>query len=285
MFVLGVGAALLASLLFNLGIALQGLEARIAPRALGLRFTIFGLLFRRWRWVFGWLLGIIGIGPQIVALDDAPFVVVQPTLAVGLLLLLYLGVREFGEPVGAPEVGGVLAIIVGVALVAYGAPGRNETQRGLLVVALVCAALAAVAFAPFLLRGTRWDTGMLVTVASGAGFGLTNIVTKLMSDAYSAGSLPAAGVWAALGLSMGVVATLTGMTAFQRLRATTVVPVSTAVQTFLPIVLEPVYLREDWGTAKLAGVPLLLGLVCAGVGTLLVSRAEAVGKLASRANL
>ncbi len=285
MFVLGVGAALLASLLFNLGIALQGLEARIAPRALGLRFTIFGLLFRRWRWVFGWLLGIIGIGPQIVALDDAPFVVVQPTLAVGLLLLLYLGVREFGEPVGAPEVGGVLAIIVGVALVAYGAPGRNETQRGLLVVALVCAALAAVAFAPFLLRGTRWDTGMLVTVASGAGFGLTNIVTKLMSDAYSAGRLPAAGVWAALGLSMGVVATLTGMTAFQRLRATTVVPVSTAVQTFLPIVLEPVYLREDWGTAKLAGVPLLLGLVCAGVGTFLVSRAEAVGKLASRANL
>ncbi len=152
----------------------------------------------------------------------------------------------------------MFAIIVGVALVAYGAPGRNETQRGLLVVALVCAAIAAVALAP--------------------------ILVKLMSDAYSAGRLPAAGAWAAIGLSLGVVATLTGMTAFQRLRATTVVPVSTAVQTFMPIVLEPVYLRESWSTAKLSGVPLIVGLVCAGVGILLVSRADAVGKLAARAN-
>jgi len=55
---------------------------------------------------------------------------------------------------------------------------------------------------------------------------------------------------------MGTTATLVGMTAFQRLAATTVVPVSTSVQTFLPIVLEPVFLRERWASANLDGAPI-----------------------------
>ena len=284
MYAIGVAAALLASVLFNIGIALQGLEARAAPRKLELRLAMFALLLRRPRWVAGLLLGIIGIGPQIVALDYAPFVVVQPALAAGLLVLLVLGDRIFGESVGPAEFAGVLAIIGGLALVAFGAPSRNETQRSLLVVVLVCLGLAVIALAPFALRGTRLDRAPLVIVASGCGFGLTNIATKLMSDAFSAGRLPAAAAWASVGVVMGVAATLTGMTAFQRSQATTVVPVTTAVQTFVPIVLEPLFLRESWASAPLDGAPLVLGLVCALLGSVLVSRTKAVSGLVARAS-
>ena len=49
------------------------------------------------------------------------------------------------------------------------------------------------------------------------------------------------------------------MTAFQRLAATVVVPVSTAVQTFLPIVLEPFFLREHWSSASYGGGPIIGG--------------------------
>jgi drug/metabolite transporter (DMT)-like permease len=283
-FALGLGAALLASVLFNVGIALQGLEARKAPRRLELRPQLLVRLLRSRVWLLGWFLGLVGIGPQILALDDAPFVVVQPALAVGLLLLLVLGVRAFGERVGPAEIAGVLAIVGGVALVAYGAPTRAEAQRGLVVVVLVCAALGVPSLAPFAVRGTRLDTGMLAIVASGCGFGLTNIATKLMSDAFSAGHLAATAAWAVVGLAFGVAATLTGMTAFQRRQATTVVPVTTAVQTFLPILLEPLFLNERWANAALDGIPIAIGLALAFVGTVLVSRTRAVSALAASAS-
>jgi hypothetical protein len=71
------------------------------------------------------------------------------------------------------------------------------------------------------------------------------------------------------------------MTAFQRRRATTVVPVSTAVQTFLPIVLEPFFLRERWAAAPLAGAPIAAGLLVALVGTVVVARNEGASSLAT----
>jgi hypothetical protein len=67
MLLLGLGAALLASLLFNVGIVMQAFDARAVPRALGLRLGLLRQLFVRPRWVVGWLLGVVGVGPQIVA--------------------------------------------------------------------------------------------------------------------------------------------------------------------------------------------------------------------------
>jgi drug/metabolite transporter (DMT)-like permease len=280
-FAIGLTAALAASVLFNVGIALQGIEARAMPSSLSLRVSLLGRLLRRPRWALGWLLGIVGIGPQVLAFAYAPFVVVQPALASGLLVLLFLGARTFKERVTHWEIFGVFAIIGGVALVAWGAPPHAEAHRGGLTVIAVVAGISACGLVPFAVRGTRFDTGMLAVVASGCGFGATNIATKLMSDDVGLAEYGNAAAWAAAGLLLGVAATITGMTAFQRRRATTVVPVSTAVQTFLPIVLEPFFLRERWGAVRLAGAPILIGLVIALVGTVVVARNEALGKLAA----
>src|ERR1700676_2812223 len=106
MLLAGLGSALLASVLFNVGIVLQAVDARVAPRALGYRLGLLGRLLRRPRWVLGFALGIVGIGPQVVAYSKAPFVVVQPMLALGLLLVLALGVHMLGESVGIREIAG-----------------------------------------------------------------------------------------------------------------------------------------------------------------------------------
>jgi drug/metabolite transporter (DMT)-like permease len=280
---LGVGAALLASVLFNVGIALQALEARKAPKDLNLRIGLLGRLFRRPLWVIGLALGGVGVAPQVLAFADAPFVVVQPALAVGLVLLLVLGSRTLGEHVGYPEVLGVAAIVVGVALVAWGAPPHSETHRAGLAVVGVVSALGVVAVAPFPLRGTQLDSPVFATVASGCGFGATNICTKLMSDDLGIAHYANGVVWALVGLGLGAAATITGMSAFQRRPATMVVPVSTAVQTFLPIVLEPLFLRERWSSADLAGAPIAGGLALALLGTILVTRTRAVSDLAAGA--
>jgi drug/metabolite transporter (DMT)-like permease len=192
MYALGLAAALVASVLFNVGLALQAREARAAPKSLSLRLSLVVRLLQRPKWLAGWLLGVIGISPQVLALSTAPFVVVQPALAVGLLLLLWIGSRHLGEHVGAPEWIGVFGIVAGVALVAAGAPGHTETHRGGAAVIGVVAGLSIPSLLPFAVRGTRFDSSLLVIVASGTGFAATNVATKLMSDDIGGGSFGSA---------------------------------------------------------------------------------------------
>jgi drug/metabolite transporter (DMT)-like permease len=281
---LGIAAALVASVLFNLGIVLQALDARSAPRELGYRVALLTRLVRRPRWMLGFLLGLIGIVPQVIAYAHAPFVVVQPTLAVGLLLVLVLGIHLLGESVGLRELAGVVAILGGVALVAWGAPQHSDVHRSGVAVIAVVAALCAAGLAPFALRGTRLDTGMLAILAAGCGFAATNVATKLVGDDFDVGHAPSVIAWGAVVVVMGVVATLTNMTAFQRRAATIVVPVSTSVQTFLPIVLEPLFLREHWGSASHDGLPIVVGLALALAGNFLLAGTRVVSELIADAS-
>src|SRR5437762_12504259 len=76
--VAGIGAAVGASTLYSLGIALQALDAREAPHEEHLRLALARGLVRRGRWLFGTGLSILGWPLQIVALLLAPLVVVQP---------------------------------------------------------------------------------------------------------------------------------------------------------------------------------------------------------------
>jgi drug/metabolite transporter (DMT)-like permease len=280
----GLGAAILASVLFNVGIVLQAIDARVAPRSLSLKVGLLTRLLRRPVWVLGLLLGLVGVIPQAVAYSKAPFVLVQPVLALGLVIVLVLGVEILDEHVGRREILGVAGIIGGIALVAWGAPAHSEMHRGPVAVLAVFGGMAFAGILPFLVRGTRFDTGTLTMVAAGCGFGATNVATKLFGDDFNAGHYVNASLWGAAGLAMGIVATLVNMTAFQRRPATRVVPVSTAVQTFLPIVLEPFFLVEHWGSAAADGVPIAAGLGVALAGIVLLSGSHAVSDMIAEAS-
>src|SRR5205823_1541090 len=98
--VAGIGAAVGASTLYSLGIALQALDAREAPHEEHLRLALARGLVRRGRWLFGTGLSILGWPLQIVALLLAPLVVVQPALAVGLLVLMFAGEHQHEQAHG-----------------------------------------------------------------------------------------------------------------------------------------------------------------------------------------
>jgi drug/metabolite transporter (DMT)-like permease len=282
-FLVGAAAALLASAMFNLGLALQALEARKAPKSLDLQVGLLWRLLRKPRWLLGQVLGTVGIAPQVYALSLAPFVVVQPLLAVGLLLLLAIGARVFGESVGLLGFIGVVAIIGGVGLVAWGAPAHSESHRGGIMVVGVAVFLAVLSLLPFALKHTPWDSAIVLMIASGAAFAGTNVATKLLSDDVGLRHWAQAASWGAFGLALGVTATITGMTAFRRRRATIVVPFTTSVQTFLPLLLEPLFLKEHWGSADFDGIPILIGVSIALIGTVLITRTDAVADLAADA--
>jgi drug/metabolite transporter (DMT)-like permease len=277
---LGLIAAALASAAFNVGIVLQAADARREPAAEGLRLSLLSHLARRKRWVAGFVLGGVGFVLQVVALSLAPFVVVQPVLAAGLLLMLYLGVRMLGERVGIAEVAGVLGITAGIALLAWGTPSGTEAVNSETAVISVMGTMTLISLVPFALRGRgRLDSANFVIVASALAYGASNIATKLVSDGAASGAWILVGAWLAVAAATGLIALTTEMTAFQRRPATFVVPVSFAVQTFVPVALEPIYLTERWGTAALSGVPLLTGLVLVCLGAVAVARTRAVSAL------
>jgi len=280
-YVIGIVCAVAASALFNGGIALQALEARRAPQTRSLRLSLLQVLLRRPLWVLGLALGLAGVVPQVVALDTAPFVVVQPLLAVGLLLLLVLGSRVLGEGVGAADWAAVAAIIGGVLLVAFGAPPHSEAHRGGIPVVAVVAGLSLPGALP-LLRRRGLTSPVVVLVACGLGFAATNVAAKLVGDDFALGHWPNAAAWAAVAAVDGVAATITNMSLFQVLPATLVVPVVTAVQTFFPIALEPLFLRERAPSAVEA-IGLVGGLALTLAGTLQLGRSRAVSGFVARA--
>src|ERR1035438_7266667 len=89
--VLGILAAAGASTFYSLGIALQAMDAKQAPREEHLRLALAWSLVRRGRWLLGTGLSILGFPLQVVALLLAPLAVVQPALAAGLLVLMVAG--------------------------------------------------------------------------------------------------------------------------------------------------------------------------------------------------
>jgi drug/metabolite transporter (DMT)-like permease len=280
-FVVGIVCAVVASLLFYVGIALQALEARVTPRSESLRLSLLQRLIRRPLWVLGLALGLLGVLPQAIALGTAPYVVVQPLLTVGLLLLLAVGSSVFEERVRPIEWLAVVAILVGVLLLAIAAPPHSEQHRGGAAVVAVVAALTIPALLP-LLRVPGLTSPTALMVSCGFGFAATNVAVKLLGDDVGQGHWWNATAWAAVAAVAGIAATITNMSVFQVSPVTVVVPVTTAVQSFLPVALEPLFLREHAPSAAEAAA-LAGGLALTLAATVLLARSPSVSGLFSRA--
>src|SRR6202020_10469 len=128
--VLGIGAAVCASTLYSVGVALQAMDAKESPEGEHLRLALAWRLVRRGRWLLGTGLSILGWPLQVIALLLAPLVVVQPALAAGLLVLMLMGQRLLGGRAGRREYIAMAAIILGVLGTALTAPQRTTTHTG-----------------------------------------------------------------------------------------------------------------------------------------------------------
>ncbi len=209
MLALGIVAAVGASVLYNASIALQALEAREVPGEHSLRLSLLGKLVRNRRWLGATALGLAGWPLEIVALLLAPLTVVQPCLASGLILLLWLGATRLGEAPGRREFVAVAAIVAGVGGVAWAAPERTTDHAGAVAIAAALALVAIPVLAPYALRarirhsphqggvdvGWARALGILMVISAGAGYAWTAIASKLLTDELAAGAIVVAAVW------------------------------------------------------------------------------------------
>jgi drug/metabolite transporter (DMT)-like permease len=279
---LGFVLALAAACCYEAGYAMQALEARRAPAEQALRPSLIGHLLKRPLWVGGIALSLLGWPLQIAALSQAPLTLVQPVLALGLLLLLVLGVRILGEPVGPRELAAVVLIIGSVAVFAWAAPRDVSNVEGGAGLVVALSVLIAVALAPYaiglLRRGA--NTMLLLVASAGAADGLAAFVAKIVAQDASEGELVALVLWAALVAGVVIVGLISESTALQRFAATRVAPTVLVMQIVIPVVLAPLVGGEGWSDTPLGGAVLGAALVAIAVGAGLLASSPAVAELA-----
>jgi drug/metabolite transporter (DMT)-like permease len=280
---LGFGLALAAAACYETGYALQALEARKAPGERALRPSLMTYLLSRPVWLGATALSLVGWPLQILALEHAPLTLVQPTLALGLLLLLALGVRVLGERVGPREIAAVVLIISSVGVFAWaapGEPGQVERDAGL-VVSLSILTLAAIA--PYAIAfARRADNPMLVLVASaGAADGMAAFVAKIVAEDLNTDALVSALAWAALVGAVVLIGLVSESSALQRFAATRVAPTVLVMQIVIPVVLAPLVGGEKWSGTPLGGGVLVMALIAVAAGAGLLASSPAVAQLAA----
>ena len=271
--VLGIGAAVGASTLYSLGIALQAMDAKEAPHEEHLRLALVLNLLRRARWLAGTGLSILGWPLQVVALLLAPLVVVQPALAAGLLVLMFLAQRMLGEHAGRYEYIAMGAIVIGVIGAGLTAPPRSITHTSEeLTITLVLAGLGLASLVPYLLRVLRRSPAAVTMIGAGLAFAWSGVATKLASDDLAQGHLGTAIAWGLATAAASAVGVLSEMSALQSRPAIQVAPVVFVTQTVIPVVLAPLLLGESFSATPLGGVPLALSLALLVSGAALLAR-------------
>lgn len=275
---LGLALAGASAACYDTGYALQAIEARRAPTAHALSPKLLVHLLRRPLWLGATTLSLAGWPIQIAALTLAPLTLVQPALALGLILLLVLGRRILHEPVGAREYLSVAVIIAAVAVVAWAAPGETgDVTRGPgLTVAI--AGLVLATGVPYVLRigGRHLPPALLLITAAGAADGLAAFVAKLIAEDAEAGRIGAVAAWAALAGAAVVAGLISESSALQRVAATRVAPAVLAMQILIPVALAPTVGGEGWGSTPGGGAILVAALLALGVGVLGLGSSPAV---------
>lgn len=275
---IGLIAALAATLLISGGVVLQAVDARRVSAHHGLRLSLLTRLLQRPWWLAGTVIGYLAFPFQLVALAHAPMIVVQPVHACGLLLVLAAGIRFLRERVGLPELIGVATIVVGLGLVAWGAPTGNDPAISNTALFSATGGMIALALVPFML-GERCGRLMLI-FAAGIGFAGANLAVKGFSGELAAHHYVIAAMYMVATAVGSIASLLTQMTAFQRHRAVEVVPITFAVPIFLPVAVGMLVLHEHWARAALAGVPFAIGAALLLAGTAAVTRSDPVVRMA-----
>jgi drug/metabolite transporter (DMT)-like permease len=280
----GVVSAAAGAACFDAGLALQALDAREVPREHGLRPALLVRLVRRRRWVAATALAFAGWPFHLLALGLAPLSLVQPTLALGLVLLLYLGHRVLGERVGRTELLAVAGVVAGVAVLAWAAPPETTHHAEPGRIAAGLAPVVLIALLPVVLPrvGVR-PPAQLLAFAAGAAFAFTGVGSKLLVDDLRAQAFAGALLWTALIALVGFCGVLIEMSALQVQQATHVGPNVFVVQVCVPVLLAPLVSGERWSDTPLSGGVILMALAATALSAVVLARSPAVAGFADSA--
>jgi multidrug transporter EmrE-like cation transporter len=214
---LGVGVGLLCALLSALGTNLAFLlkyKGAVAAPDVDMRHPLRSAadLFRSKWWSIGWGVAVVAFALHVAALTLAPLSLGQAVLAGGLVFLAVLADRFFGFQLGHRQWAGIALVAASLTVLTLtGGGGASEGANseysllGMILFEGIAVAVGLVLVLTHVIERHPAPPGVLLGVAAGLGFGISDVAVKALSgDLESGGAAGLLSPWTVIVVTAAV---------------------------------------------------------------------------------
>jgi drug/metabolite transporter (DMT)-like permease len=269
----GLALALGSALGTNVAFLFKQRGAVLAPpvRARHPLRSAVGLFRSRW-FSLGWAVAVVAWGLHVGALALAPLSIVQAVLSGGLVFLAVLAERYFGVRLGRRQWGGVLITAAGLAVIAITGGSHTSALRHYSLAALIAVECGVFALGGGLIRISMRGAlgpaaqGLLLGVAAGVLFGVSDIALKYLTEALHGGVQGIISEWTFVALAASVLAFYASARGLQLGPGVAVIAFTSVAANLAAIMGGILVFRDPIGIGALAiiGRVIAFGLVVAG---------------------
>jgi drug/metabolite transporter (DMT)-like permease len=230
----------------------------------GLRLGLLARLARRPLWQAGVAANVVAYGLQFLALGRGSLTLVQPILVSGFVLALPLAAWWARRPLAGAEWLGAAATLAGLVLFLVAAgPTRGRSTAS--TAAWLAVGIAVVVAVGGLLAAGRHPS--LLALAAGILYGTMAAFTKATAGLAHHGLLRALGHWPPYALAAtGIAAVVVVQTAYQAGPLSASLPVLTATEPIVGVLIGLAVLGERVAASGPARVGEAAGLALVGIG-------------------
>jgi drug/metabolite transporter (DMT)-like permease len=230
-----------------------------------------GLFRSRW-FSLGWAVAFVAWGLHVGALALAPLSTVQAVLSGGLVFLAVFAERYFGFRLGRRQWSGLILTAGGLAVIAITGGAHTSALRHYSLAALIAVECGVFALGVALIRISMRDSfgearqGLLLGVASGVLFGVSDIALKYLTGALHGGVQGVVSEWTLAALAASVLAFYASARGLQLAPGVAVIAF-TSVAANLAAILGGILVFRDpigIGVVAIVGRVIAFGLVIAG---------------------
>jgi multidrug transporter EmrE-like cation transporter len=206
---LAVGLGLICALLSALGTNLAFLfkhRGAVAAPDVDMRHPVRSAidLFRSRWWSIGWVVAAVAFALHVAALTLAPISIGQAVLAGGLVFLAVLAERFFGFELGRRQWTGIGLVAVSLTLLTLtgggggGGAHSGYSLAGMIVFEGVAVGVGLLLVFSHLIERIRAQPGVLLGVAAGLGFGISDVAIKALSGDLDSGPIGLLSPWSVI---------------------------------------------------------------------------------------
>jgi drug/metabolite transporter (DMT)-like permease len=229
-------------------------------------------LFRSRWFSLGWAVAVVAWGLHVGALSLAPLSIVQAVLSGGLVFLAVLAERYFGFRLGRRQWVGVIITAAGLAVIAITGGSHTSALRHYSLAALIAVEGGVFALGAALIRISMRGSlgpparGLLLGVAAGVLFGVSDIALKYLTEALHGGVRGIVSEWTLAALAASVLAFYASARGLQLAPGVAVIAL-TSVAANLAAIMGGILVFRDpigIGAPAIAGRAIAFALVIAG---------------------
>jgi drug/metabolite transporter (DMT)-like permease len=202
---LAVGVGLICALLSALGTNLAFLlkyKGAVAAPDVDMRHPVRSAvdLFRSKWWSVGWGVAAVAFALHVAALTLAPISIGQAVLAGGLVFLAVLAERFFGFELGRRQWIGIGLVAVSLALLTLTGGGGGKANSGyslagMIVFEAIAVGTGGLLVLSHLIERIPVQRGVLLGIAAGLGFGISDVAIKALSGDLDVGPIGLLSPW------------------------------------------------------------------------------------------